>query len=144
MKRIVTSALFALGLAAWAASGALAKSDRAEAATTDAQTETLSTIPGTAASANRWLKQDAYDPAGNKIGEVEDLIIANNQSVEAAIVSVGGFVGINEKHVAVPINAIRPTEKNGKWRLIMNATKEVLKSAPGFKYDRSLEVWTAG
>ena len=47
MKRIVTSALFALGLAAWAASGALAKSDRAEAATTDAQTETLSTIPGT-------------------------------------------------------------------------------------------------
>ena len=85
-----------------------------------------------------------YDPAGNKIGEVEDLIIANNQSIEAAIVSVGGFVGINEKHVAVPINAIRPTEKNGKWRLIMNATKEVLKSAPGFKYDSSLEVWTAG
>ena len=110
----------------------------------DAQTETLSTIPGTAASANRWLKRDVYDTAGNKIGEVEDLIIANNQSVEAAIVSVGGFVGINEKHVAVPINAIRLTENNGKWRLVMNATKELLKSAPGFKYDRSQEVWTAG
>ena len=58
--------------------------------------------------------------------------------------SVGGFMGINEKHVAVPINAIRPTKKNGKWRLIMNATKEVVKSAPGFKYDRSLEIWKNG
>jgi sporulation protein YlmC with PRC-barrel domain len=145
MKRIVTSALFALGLAAWGtAPGAFAKSDRAEPVAMDAQTETLSTIPGTAASANRWLKRDVYDTAGNKIGEVEDLIIANNQSVEAAIVSVGGFVGINEKHVAVPINAIRLTENNGKWRLVMNATKELLKSAPGFKYDRSQEVWTAG
>jgi sporulation protein YlmC with PRC-barrel domain len=145
MKRIVTSALFALGLAAWGtAPGALAKSDRAEPVAADAQTETLSTIPSTAASANRWLKQDIYDTAGNKIGEVEDLIVADNHSIEAAIVSVGGFIGIKEKHVAVPINAIRPTESNGRWRLIMNATKEVLKSAPGFKYDRSQEIWTAG
>ncbi len=145
MKRIVTCTLFALGLAAWGSTpGALAKSDRAEAAAMDTQTETLSTIPGTAASANRWLKQDVYDTAGNKIGEVDDLIVADNQSIEAAIVSVGGFLGIKEKYVAVPINAIRPTERNGKWRLIMNATKEVLKSAPGFKYDRSQEVWTAG
>jgi hypothetical protein len=73
-----------------------------------------------------------------------NLIVADNQSVEAAIVSVGGFLGIKEKYVAVPINALRPTERNGKWRLIMNATKEILKSAPGFKYDRSQEVWTAG
>ena len=145
MKRIVTCTLFALGLAAWGSTpGALAKSDRAEAAATDAQTETLSTIPTTAASANRWLKQDVYDTAGNKIGEVDDLIVADNQSIEAAIVSVGGFLGIKEKYVAVPINAIRPTERNGKWRLIMNTTKEVLKSAPGFKYDRSQEIWTAG
>ena len=145
MKRIVTSALFALGLAAWGtAPGALARSDRPEPVATDAQTEILSTIPTTAASANRWLKQDVYDTAGNKIGEVDDLIVADNQSVEAAIVSVGGFLGIKEKYVAVPINALRPTERNGKWRLIMNATKEILKSAPGFKYDRSQEIWTAG
>lgn len=145
MKRIVTSALFALGLAAWGtAPGAFAKSDRAEPIATDAQTETLSTIPSTAASANRWLRQDVYDTAGNKIGEVADLIVADNESIEAAIVSVGGFLGIREKHVAVPINSLRPTERNGKWRLIMNATKDVLKSAPSFKYDRTQEVWTAG
>ena len=145
MKHIVTCTMFALGLAAWGSTpGALARSDRAEAAAMETQTETLSTIPGTAASANRWLKQDVYDTAGNKIGEVDDLIVADNQSIEAAIISVGGFLGIKEKYVAVPINAIRPTERNGKWRLIMNATKEALKSAPGFKYDRSQEVWTAG
>jgi len=145
MKRILTSALFALGLAALAnAPAVLAKSDRVQPVAMDAQTEVLSSIPGTAASANRWLKQDVYDPSGNKIGEVEDLIVASNRNIEAAIVSVGGFIGINEKHVAVPINAIRATETNGKWRLVMNATKEILKSAPGFKYDRAQAGWTAG
>ena len=146
MKRIVTCTLFALGLAAWGSTpGALAKSDRAEAAATGHSRRKLyPRFRTTAASANRWLKQDVYDTAGNKIGEVDDLIVADNQSIEAAIVSVGGFLGIKEKYVAVPINAIRPTERNGKWRLIMNATKEVLKSAPGFKYDRSQEIWTAG
>ena len=145
MKRIVTSAAFALGLAAWgAAPGAFAKSERLQPVAMDTQTQTLSTIPSTAASVNRWLKQDVYNTAGNKLGEVVDLIVDKNQSVEAAIVSVGGFIGINEKHVAVPINTLRPTERDGRWRLIMNTTKEALKSAPGFKYDKSQEVWTAG
>ena len=60
---------------------------------------------------DRWLKQDVYDTAGNKIGEVEDLIVADNQSIQATIVLVGGFLGINEKHVAGPMNAIHRTKK---------------------------------
>ena len=142
MKHIATTALFALALAGLATgSGAIAKTDLP---VTVAAVETLSTIPSTGVSANRWLKQNVYDKSGDKIGEVVDLVVSDARTVEAAIVSVGGFVGINEKHVAVPISAIVATEKNGKWRLTMNATKDSLKSAPGSKYDRTLETWTAG
>jgi hypothetical protein len=52
------------------------------------------------------------------------------------IVSVGGFLGVGEKDVAVPFNAIRATQKDGKWYLTMSAAKDALKSVAGYKYDR--------
>ena len=48
--------------------------------------------------------------------------------------SVGGFLGAGEKDVAVPFEAVHPTMKDKKWWLVMNTTKDSLKSAPGFKY----------
>jgi hypothetical protein len=57
------------------------------------------------------------------------------------IVSVGGVLGMGEKHVAMPFNVVHTTQKNGKWWLTMNATKDGLKSAPGYKYDRTKATW---
>ncbi|MGZ3347537.1 MAG: hypothetical protein ACXU89_01165 [Xanthobacteraceae bacterium] len=43
---------------------------------------------------------------------------------------------------AVPFNAVQVTTKdNNKWYLVMNATKDALKSAKGFKYDRNAMTW---
>jgi hypothetical protein len=51
---------------------------------------------------------------------------------------------MGEKHVAVPYNAVRVTTKNNnKWYLVMNSTKDALKNAPGYKYDRSSTMWIA-
>lgn len=47
-----------------------------------------------------------------------------------------------EKDVAIPFNAVRVTTKdNNKWYLVMNSTKDALKSAKGFKYDRNAMTW---
>ena len=44
-----------------------------------------------------------------------------------------------EKDVAVPFDAVQVTTKdNNKYYLVMNATKDALKSAKGFKYDRNV------
>jgi hypothetical protein len=43
--------------------------------------------------------------------------------------------------VAVPFTAIHATEKNGKWYLTMNATKDSLKEAHGHKYDKVKATW---
>jgi hypothetical protein len=46
--------------------------------------------------------------------------------VSAVIVGVGGFLGVGEKDVAVPFNALKVAEKDGDRYLAMNATKEAL------------------
>jgi hypothetical protein len=52
-----------------------------------------------------------------------------------------GFLGAGEKDVAVPFEAVHPTMKDKKWWLVMNTTKDSLKSAPGFKYDSDTTTW---
>ena len=61
--------------------------------------------------------------------------------IGAAIVGVGGFLGAGEKNVAVPFNSLKLTDKNGKRYLVMNTTKEALKSAPGYTFDRTAYQW---
>jgi sporulation protein YlmC with PRC-barrel domain len=71
------------------------------------------------------------------IGEITDIAIKNNQ-VDALILSVGGFLGIGERYVAVSPSSvsIRRDAKNDKWLASMNTTKEALKEAPEFKYPK--------
>lgn len=89
-----------------------------------------------------WYKQNVYDPNDNKIGEVMDVLIDKSGKVTSLIVGVGGFLGAGEKEVAVPFDAVHVTNKdNNKWYLVMNTTKDDLKSAPGFKYDRNSTTW---
>jgi uncharacterized protein YrrD len=89
-----------------------------------------------------WYKQTVYDPKDAKIGSIEDVLVDKSGKVNSLIVAVGGFLGAGEKEVAVPFDAIRITTKdNNKWYLVMNATKDELKSAPGFKYDKDSTTW---
>ena len=100
------------------------------------------TIPANSATVTHWHKQNVYDPADNKIGEIDDVLVDKDGKATALMVGVGGFLGIGEKHVAVPFNAVRTTTKNNnKWYLVMNSTKDALKNAPGFKYDRTAMTW---
>jgi uncharacterized protein YrrD len=82
-----------------------------------------------------------YDSSDNKIGEVSDVLVDRDGRVTAMIVSVGGFLGMGEKDVAVPFNAVRATQKDNSTYLVMNATKDALKNAPGYKYDKTSTSW---
>jgi hypothetical protein len=41
----------------------------------------------------------------------------------------------------VPFRAVKKVTKDNKTYLTMNTTKDALKSAPGFKYDRDKTAW---
>jgi sporulation protein YlmC with PRC-barrel domain len=105
------------------------------------QTQTLSTLPRETSTVTNWYKQNVYDPSEAKIGEIADVLLDKDGKVGAFIISVGGFLGVGEKDVAVPFSSVHAAEKNGKWWLTMNATKDSLKSAAGYKYDRSKATW---
>jgi hypothetical protein len=87
-----------------------------------------------------WYKQSVYDPNDSKIGEIMDVLVDREGKATALIVGVGGFLGMGEKDVAVPFNAVQD-KNNNKWYLVMNATKDGLKNAKGFKYDRNAMTW---
>jgi PRC-barrel domain len=101
----------------------------------------LSNIPSTATTVTNYYKQNLYDPSDSKIGEIVDVLVGNDGRIAAFIVSVGGFLGMDSKDVAVPFNAVHATQKNGSWYLTMNATKDALKGAPGYKYDKAKANW---
>src|ERR1700749_759089 len=98
-------------------------------------------LPGEAVTVTDWYKQNVYDPNENKIGDIKDVLVDKSGRVIALIVGVGGFLGAGEKDVAVPFEAVHPTMKDKKWWLVMNTTKDTLKSAPGFKYDSKPTTW---
>jgi len=109
-----------------------------------APAQVLSTIPGESVTVTHWYKQNVYDPSDSKIGEIMDVLIDRNGKATALIIGVGGFLGAGEKDVAVPFDAVQVTNKNNnKYYLVMNTTKDALKSAKGFKYDRNAMTWTA-
>jgi sporulation protein YlmC with PRC-barrel domain len=102
----------------------------------------MSSIPANSETITHWYKQNVYDPQDNKIGEIMDVLVDQSGKATALIIGVGGFLGAGEKDVAVPFNAVQFTNKNNnKWYLVMNATKDALKEAKGFKYDRSEMKW---
>lgn len=103
--------------------------------------DVLATLPANSTTVTNYYKQNVYDRADSKIGEITDVLVNKEGQIEAFIVSVGGFLGIGEKDVAVPFNAVSATQKDGKWYLTMNATKDALKSANGYKYDRVKATW---
>lgn len=99
-------------------------------------------VPANSFTVTDWYKQSVYDPKDAKIGSIEDVLVDKSGKVNSLIVAVGGFLGAGEKDVAVPFDAIRVTKKDtNKWYLVMNATKDELKSAPGFKYDKDSTTW---
>ncbi|WP_161142349.1 PRC-barrel domain-containing protein [Propylenella binzhouense] len=85
--------------------------------------------------ASRIMGQPVYssqDPEADRIGDVNDLVVDEHGKVSQAVIGVGGFLGIGEKDVAVPIDQVAVIERDGKVRLVYASTREQLESAESF------------
>ena len=60
--------------------------------------------------ASRILSQGVFTPKGERIGDVEDLVLDHTGRVKQVVVGVGGFLGIGEKLVAIPFDAVQVKE----------------------------------
>jgi PRC-barrel domain len=77
------------------------------------------------------LDKDVYNDNNEKVGKVEDLIIAPDKAVSYAIVGVGGFLGLDRHDVAIPAGQLK---FDGGKLMLPGATKEALKALPQFEY----------
>ena len=85
--------------------------------------EELQTIARGWSVTKRMLGKPVYNAKNEKVGDVDDLIIAPDSASSYAIIGVGGFLGLGERQVAVPANHLKHTE----GRIVLpDATKEAL------------------
>jgi sporulation protein YlmC with PRC-barrel domain len=96
-----------------------------------------SSKPANAFYADDLIGVNVKSRVGEKdIGEINDLIIDKDGQVVAAIVDVGGFLGIAQKSVAIDWKAVeRTVDKDGKHVLHVNATEQTLKDTPEYQRD---------
>jgi ribosomal 30S subunit maturation factor RimM len=69
------------------------------------------------------------------IGEIDDLMVTAAQAIPQAIVSMGGFLEMGERLVAIPFDALVIRRVDDKEHVTYNATAEVLKAMPAFKHN---------
>lgn len=81
-----------------------------------------------------YYQQDIYNKDGEKIGSVKDLLINPEGRIEAAVLSVGRFLGIGERDVAVPLASIAVDRRADGSRIIIDVGKETLQSAPAYDH----------
>jgi sporulation protein YlmC with PRC-barrel domain len=87
-------------------------------------------------SANALIGAKVRNEAREVVGEIQDVYLDNNGATKVVIVSVGGFLGMGTKNVAVKWSDIKFTRDGNSALLMTNWTKDALKAMPDYKYER--------
>ena len=82
--------------------------------------------------ASKVVGAAVYNGQNQQIGTIDDLILNHDNKASLAVISVGGFLGVGGKMVAVPYDKIERTD-DGKV-LMQDGSKESLGKLPSFSY----------
>ena len=97
--------------------------------------------PPDSSTVTNYYKQSVYDPNKSKIGAIDDVLVDKSGKITGLVVGVGGFLDMGTKDVIVPFSDVNVEKKDDGWWLTINETKDSLKAAPGFTYDRQSTTW---
>jgi sporulation protein YlmC with PRC-barrel domain len=120
----------------------LALAAHAQQTQSDSSTKTQATMPiagiddaalAGSARASKLIGSKVYQ-GDTSIGQIEDVLVdLDHATVAAVILSVGGFLGLGDKLVAVPVNQIKVGREA---KFTTDLTKEQLASAPAFDFGK--------
>jgi hypothetical protein len=85
---------------------------------------------------SKIVGSSVYNDHDEKIGSIDDLVVGSDHSLQA-VLSVGGFLGMGSKMVAVPFDKLQfgNTKGSSDNRVVLpGSTKEDLTSMPDFHY----------
>lgn len=81
--------------------------------------------------ASKVLGSSVVNEAGDTVGKIDEIIVGPDGKAPFVVLSVGGFLGVGDKLVALPYEQMRT---DGKKIVLPGATKDSLKALPEFKY----------
>lgn len=70
------------------------------------------------------------------VGKIEDVYLDNNGAIKNVVVSVGGFLGVGAKDVAVKWSDLKFSRDDKSIVIMTTWTKDSLKAMPDYKYER--------
>ena len=91
--------------------------------------------------ASSLLGTNVISTTGEDVGEVDDMVLGADGSIEGVVVGVGGFLGLGERNVAVEFGTIQVQQDpdTGALAFVLNATEEELEAAPEFRTRDDIE-----
>ena len=73
------------------------------------------------------MGKTVYNEKNEKVGEVEDVVLATDGKASYFVVGAGGFLGMGKHDVAIPFDTVTQMEDK---LILQGYTKEKLKSMP--------------
>ena len=77
------------------------------------------------------LGQAVFNDKDERVGSIDDMIIAPDKAVSYAIINAGGFTGLTKHDVAIPVSQLKLVDNK---LILAGATKEALRASPPFEY----------
>jgi sporulation protein YlmC with PRC-barrel domain len=77
------------------------------------------------------LGQPVFNEKDERIGSIDDIIIAPDKAVSYAIINAGGFTGLTKHNVAIPVSQLKLVDNK---LVLAGATKDALRASPPFEY----------
>jgi len=93
----------------------------------------MSAIPAKGMQANNLIGAEVKTSGDVEVGPVSDLIIDDKGHIVAIVVSVGGFLGMGEREVAIGWDDVTRSGAADDVELQINATRDQLLAAPEYK-----------
>jgi hypothetical protein len=81
--------------------------------------------------ASKIIGATVVNEANETIGKVDDVLVGRNDKVLYSVLSVGGFLGMGSKLIAVPYASLQVSDTK---MVLQGGNKDALKALPEFKY----------
>ena len=85
------------------------------------------------------IGKEVVNDMGEPVGSIADLVMDQEQKLVGVVLSVGGFLGVGDKWVAVPVEQIEFPTPEEPARLLAQVTEEQLTNAPDFMTREAIE-----
>jgi sporulation protein YlmC with PRC-barrel domain len=87
--------------------------------------------------ASNMIGTTVYSNNNENVGDINDIIIGKDGRVQGVVIGVGGFLGLGEKDVLIPLDRVQfSRDNNNNQRMVIADSKQDLENAPAFDRTR--------